>query len=191
MNSSEARISRIPEIENIALREAFEALGVEAPAQGDDILVRVGRGPEGPFVREALGVTPAVNKEDTMIREIRLAGASGADKPVTRDRVEKTMQALESLTISEAKLRRAARLKAPACPSEVSTDEVLELLCRNAPQQAFELALDAFARVAEPTRAMVEEQAIDLALIEAQRMEIDRKQAETRILLRELVGQEW
>jgi hypothetical protein len=67
--------------------------------------------------------------------------------------------------------------------------ENLALLCQNAPQQAFELALDTLARVAETTRAMVEEQAIDLALIEAQRIEIDRKQAENRILLRELVGQ--
>jgi hypothetical protein len=57
-------------------------------------------------------------------------------------------------------------------------------------QQAFELALDTLARIAETTRAMVEEQAIDLALIEAQRMEIDRKQAENWKLLRELVGQE-
>jgi hypothetical protein len=37
---------------------------------------------------------------------------------------------------------------------------------------------------------MVEEQAIDLVLIEAQRMEIDRKQAENWKLLRNLVGRE-
>ncbi len=99
------------------------------------------------------------------------------------------VNALESLTTSENKSLLTRRSKDPAGQSDVLTDDVLELLCRNAPQQAFELALDTFARVAETTRAMVEEQAIDLALIEAQREEIDRKQAENRILLRELVGQ--
>ena len=166
MNSSEGRISRIPEIENIALREAFKDLGVEAAAQGDDILVRVGRGPEGLFVREALGVTPAVNKDDAPRKSKRT-------RLVKRD--------AEDVKSEQASAR----------PSDVAADDALELLCRNAPQQAFELALDTFAKVAETARAMVEEQAIDLALIEAQRMEIDRKQAENRILLRELVGQEW
>jgi hypothetical protein len=92
-----------------------------------------------------------------------------------------TKQALEFL---------GTRSKGPARASDVATDDALELLCRNAPQQAFELALDTFARVAEATRAMVEEQAVDLALREAQRMEIDRKQAENWVLLREPVGQE-
>jgi hypothetical protein len=155
----------MPEIENIALREAFKALGVEAAAHGDDILVRVGRGPGGLFVREAVGVTPAVDTVDAPRKFQRMTLARSGAEDVKSD-------------------------KASARPSDIATDEVLELLCRNAPGQAFELALDTFARVAETARAMVEEQAIDLALIEAQRMEIDRKQAENRKLLRELVGQE-
>jgi hypothetical protein len=116
-------------------------------------------------VREAVGVTPAVDTVDAPLKFQRMTLARSGAEDVKSD-------------------------KASARPSDIATGEVWELLCRNAPGQAFELALDTFARVAETARAMVEEQAIDLALIEAQRMEIDRKQAENRKLLRELVGQE-
>jgi hypothetical protein len=109
-----------------------------------------------------------------------LPEATGADKPVTRV-VNNTKQARESLI---------TRSKGPARASDVATDDALELLCRNAPQLAFELALDTFARVAETARAMVEEQATDLVLKEARRTEIDRNQAENWKLLRDLVGRE-
>jgi hypothetical protein len=109
------------------LREAFKNLGVEAAAEGDDILLRIGRGPDELFVREAVGATPAVNKEDAPRKSKRmrfvLTGATGPDKPVT------TKQARESLiTLS----------KGPARASDVATGDALELLCRNAPQEAFD-----------------------------------------------------
>lgn len=76
MSSTEVRTSRIPEIENIALREALKDFGLERVTTGDDIVAHIGRGPKGLFVSTAEKSKVSSDSPET-VEKIAVAGTAG------------------------------------------------------------------------------------------------------------------
>jgi hypothetical protein len=67
--------------------------------------------------------------------------------------------------------------------------DALSELFQVAPEVVLDLGLESLSRTCELMEEMVEETRADLEKIEAQRIEIDRQQAETRAIFKEVIEQ--
>lgn len=176
MSSTEARVSRMPEIENIALSEALKDFGFERVLPGDDIVVHVGRGPKGLFVSSA--EKPRVGSGHEAAEKIEPAKTAGR-----RPGADLVAASTNSAASGYSLCGNADQT------GDLVQETLIKAWSRRAPDEAVNFGVDALTRAANSMASIVEETRSDLVEIEMQRKQIDRTQARTREILNELLGQ--
>jgi hypothetical protein len=195
----------MPEIENIALREALKDFGVDDVLPGEDIVLHVGKGPEGLFVSKADRAKELVVKiqdarwDDKMSELVKQAEKSGLGKggiyKVSGRKLwlEVMNKFSEAVPLGEYEFVRgdvwASHKVDHRSSSDAPPDEALEALCREAPEKALDLVMDSLARSADMMNEIVEETRRDHIEFEIRSRQIDRTLARTREILDELIGE--
>lgn len=191
MSSTDVRTSRIPEIENIALREALKDFGLEFVEPGDEVVVHVKRGSVGLFVSEVVALF-ASDIEKAAPTKFGRHGAHheihSFDSPIFEKAKSKAQEELGDIFGGEAVKAVTAGLVANE-PLEWSPgDEVFHLLWQKDLGEAFDVGVDVLKKAADTMSSIVEETRADLVEIEMRRKQIDRTQARTHEILNELIG---
>jgi hypothetical protein len=135
----------MPEIENIALREALKDFGLEVIRPGDDVVLHVEHGPKGLFVSKAEKNSPLESRHDRLEqidaldadegfaeicrgspdKAVELAGASLARSArMMAEIVEDTRRDLIEIAVRRERIDRA----------QAETRDVLKRLIEDAPQ---------------------------------------------------------
>lgn len=175
MSSTEVRTSRMPEIENIALREALKDFGLEFVESGADIVVHVKRGSNGLFVSDIEKAAP--NK----------FGKHGIASPIYKAQ-SKALEEFADNFGGEAVKAVTAGLVANEPLEGSPGDEAFHLLWQKDLGEAFDIGVGVLKMAADTMSSIVEETRADLVEIEMRRKQIDRTQARTQESLNELIG---
>jgi hypothetical protein len=170
----------MPEIENIALREALKDFGFEHVSPGEDLVVHVETGPNGLFVTRA---------EKLGVGEGGVYQVPGRELAINLKVTQKTA---EPARLGEYKLIRddvcSSNEVDRLWSSDAPTSEALEALCREAPEKALDLGIDVLARINDTMSAMVEDNTVRIAQIEAHGQRLERLNDENKLTLAELLN---
>ncbi|MGQ0443981.1 MAG: hypothetical protein ACT4O2_02350 [Beijerinckiaceae bacterium] len=182
MGSAGVRTSRMPEIENIALREALKDFGLEFVGPGDEVVVHVKSGSVGLFVSEVVAQFASDIEKAASAKLVRL-GAHRDDSPIFEKAKSNAQEELGDIFGGEAV--KAVDIRPLEWPHG---DEVFHLLWQKGLGEAFDVGVDVLKKAADTMSSVVEETRADLVEIEMRRKRIDRTQARTQEILNELIG---
>jgi hypothetical protein len=164
MSSAKVRKPRMPEVENIVLRDALKDFGIESIPPGDDVVLYVERGRKRLFVTEAHKTTPREESEHIDVRDAPLSCSDLMAEPAWNGRP----------------------LLAEIDPMYAEIGEAFEKVCRENPDKAFDLINGSLARSAQMMAEIVEDTRRDLIDIAVRRERIDRTQEEISEILKHL-----